>query len=141
MGKTFTFNQLKEAEVFQISPTDTNYFVILFDPVNSPSANIYVIEIFNVDGATPPNSHSEAHEFFYVISGEGIASSDGDELPVSAGDAILLEPGSEHIVRNTGKSKLYTLTVMTPNQDFSELIRSGAPMALDKEDWRVLTGE
>ncbi|WP_108257723.1 cupin domain-containing protein [Mangrovicoccus ximenensis] len=141
MQKSFTYEQLRKAEVFRIAPTDTNYFAILFDPANSATDAIFVIEIFNVDGATPPNSHSDAHEFFYVLHGEGIASSDGDELPISKGDALLLEPGSVHVVKNTGKTKLYTLTVMVPNQDFSQLIRSGERVALDEEDLAILAGQ
>ena len=53
-------------------------------------------------------------------------------------DALLLRPGSEHVVENTGPGKLYTLTVMTPNEGFAELIRGGAPVELDAEDLRVL---
>lgn len=138
--KTFSFENATSAEAFQISPTDTNYFAILFDPKSAPTDNIFVVEIFNVGGATPPNSHSDAHEFFYVLHGEGTAASDGDEMPIKKGDALLLNPGSVHIVKNTGTSKLYTLTVMTPNQDFSELIRSGQRICLDEEDLRVLQG-
>lgn len=138
--KTFSFENATSAEAFQISPTDTNYFAILFDPKSAPTDNIFVVEIFNVGGATPPNSHSDAHEFFYVLHGEGTAASDGDEMPIKKGDALLLNPGSVHIVKNTGTSKLYTLTVMTPNQDFSELIRSGQRVSLDEEDLRVLQG-
>ena len=140
MQKSFTFEQVSKAEVWKIAPEDTNYFAILFDPANAPTKNIYIVEIFTKGGATPPNSHSEAHEFFYVIAGEGIASSDGDSLKIAKGDAILLEPGSVHIIENTGEGKLYTLTVMTPNQDFSELIRSGHRVELDDEDKRVLLG-
>lgn len=140
MQKSFTFEQVAKADVFRIAPADTNYFVILFDPQNAPVSNIYVVEIFNVGGATPPNSHSGAHEFFYVLEGEGIAFSDNDSLNVAKGDALLLNPGSTHIVKNTGKTKLYTLTVMTPNEDFAELIRSGERVELDAEDLRVLTG-
>ncbi|MBE3639527.1 cupin domain-containing protein [Mangrovicoccus algicola] len=140
MQKSFTYEQLRKADVFRIAPGDTNYFAILFDPANSPSSAIFVIEIFDIGGATPPNSHSGAHEFFYVLHGEGIASSDGDELAIGKGDALLLEPGSVHIVKNTGKSRLYTLTVMIPNEEFSELIRSGERVALDETDLEILTG-
>ncbi|MBB4123408.1 cupin domain-containing protein [Martelella radicis] len=138
---TYAFEQVEKAEVFKIAPTDTNYFAILFDPKKDEIDNIFVIEIFTVGGATPPNEHSHAHEFFYVIEGEGIASSDGEEMPIKKGDALMLRPGSEHVVKNTGSSKLYTLTVMTPNQDFAELIRSGERVSLDAEDLKVLTGK
>jgi mannose-6-phosphate isomerase-like protein (cupin superfamily) len=53
---------------------------------------------------------------------------------------MLLQPGHEHVVRNTGASRLYTLTVMTPNEDFAELIRAGEPVELDAEDLRILGG-
>jgi hypothetical protein len=43
-----------------------------------------------------------------------------------------------HLIRNTGKTRLYILTVMIPNEDFSELIRSGIPVDLDVEDLSVL---
>lgn len=140
MTMSFSFAQVEKAEVWKIAPKDTNYFVLLFDPTNSTSGNIYVVEIFTVGGATPPNSHSDAHEFFYVISGEGIAQSDDDSLPIKKGDALLLNPGSVHVVKNTGPGKLYTLTVMTPDQDFADLIRSGRRVELDAEDLAVLTG-
>ncbi|WP_174803627.1 cupin domain-containing protein [Martelella limonii] len=140
MKSTFSFETLRKAEVFRISPADTNYFAILFDPANSSTNSIFVIEIFTVGGATPPNSHSAAHEFFYVLHGEGEAFSDGEGMKIKKGDALLLEPGSEHIVKNTGGSKLYTLTVMVPDQEFSNLIRSGEKIALDEEDIAVLTG-
>jgi mannose-6-phosphate isomerase-like protein (cupin superfamily) len=102
--------------------------------------HIFVIEIFNVGGATPPNSHARAHEFFYVLHGEGVAFCGGLERPLRKGDSMLLQPRHEHVVRNTGASRLYTLTVMTPNEDFAELIRAGEQVELDAEDLRILGG-
>jgi mannose-6-phosphate isomerase-like protein (cupin superfamily) len=138
--KSYSFKNAQSAEAFRISPNDSNYFAIFFDPKEQTTDSIFVVEIFNVGGGTPPNSHSDAHEFFYVLHGEGFAASDGEEMPIKKGDAFLLNPGSVHIVRNTGSSKLYTLTVMTPNQGFSELIRSGERVELDEEDILVLQG-
>jgi mannose-6-phosphate isomerase-like protein (cupin superfamily) len=138
--KSLSFENARSAEAYQISLTDTNYFAILFDPKKDTTDAIFVVEIFNVGGATPPNTHSRAHEFFYVLHGEGMASSDGEERPIVKGDALLLDPGGVHVVRNTGTTKLYTLTVMVPNQEFSELIRSGRRVELDEEDIRVLQG-
>lgn len=138
--KNFRLTNPTEAQVFRISPKDTNYFAVLFDQHQDGIENIFVVEIFTVGGATPPNEHANAHEFFYVLEGEGIASCNGDEVTIRKGDALLLHPGNEHLIRNTGSSKLYTLTVMTPNEGFAELIRSGQPMTLDEEDLRVLSG-
>lgn len=137
---SFSFQPAHAAEVFQISPSDTNYFAVLFDPAKDQVESIYVVEIFNVGGATPPNAHTVAHEFFFVLSGEGVAVSNGEQLPIRKGDSLLLRPGSEHVIRNTGTSKLYTLTVMTPNEGFAELIRAGTRCELDAEDLLVLRG-
>ncbi len=128
------------AQAFRIAPTDTNYFAVLFDPEKDDIRNVFVVEIFAPGGATPPNTHNHADEFFYVLSGEGIARCDGTETPLKTGDALLLRPGHEHIVHNTGTAKLYCLTVMTPNEGFAELIRGGQPVALDAEDLQVLGG-
>ncbi len=126
------------ADAWRISPTDTNYFALLFDPARDGLDPVAVVEIFTVGGATPPNTHSAAHEFFYVLSGEGTATCDGATTPLRKGDALLVHPGHEHIITNTGTGKLYTLTVMTPNEGFAELLQAGERVTLDAEDRAVL---
>lgn len=125
-------------EAYRIAPDDTNYFAILFDPQTEGFANACVVEIFEVGGRTPPNSHQIAHEFFYVLEGQGIAHCGGESFAVVKGDALLLRPGAEHVIENTGGGRLYTLTVMTPNEGFAELIRAGEPVELDAADRAVL---
>ena len=137
---SFSFEQAAKAQAFRIGPTDTNYFAMLFDGEKDAIENIFVVEIFTEGGATPPNTHAAAHEFFYVLHGQGIARCGDKSLPIKKGDALLLRPGNEHIVENTGPGKLYTLTVMTPNEGFAELIRGGQPVTLDAEDLAVLGG-
>lgn len=126
------------APAFRIAPGDSNYFVLLFDPDGDAIEQVAVVEIFTVGGATPPNTHTRAHEMFYVLSGEGVARCDGASVPLSRGAAMLVRPGAEHVVENTGASKLYTLTIMAPNEGFAELIRAGQPVTLDAEDRAVL---
>ncbi len=136
----YSFENAKSAKAFRIGPNDTNYFAMLFDGEKDKIDNIFVIEIFTPGGATPPNEHAAAHEFFYVIEGEGMARCEDKTMPIKKGDALLLRPGAEHVIQNTGAGKLYTLTVMTPNEGFAELIRGGQPVDLDEEDMRVLGG-
>jgi len=136
----FSAADISRAEAFRISPTDTNYFVMLFDKESDKIDNIFVIEIFKPGGATPPNEHAAAHEFFHVLHGEGVARCDGKTLLIKKGDSLLLHPGSEHVIENTGAGKLYTLTVMTPNEGFAELIRGGERVELDADDFRILQG-
>ncbi|MEZ5737093.1 MAG: cupin domain-containing protein [Novosphingobium sp.] len=139
MAMTGLARTMGAARAMRITETDTNYFVILFDPETDGFSHICVIEIFEQGGATPPNSHSRAHEFFYVLSGEGRAELEGQEQNIAKGDALLLPPGVEHVIENTGPGKLYTLTVMFPNEGFAELIRGGIPVELDEEDMKILT--
>jgi mannose-6-phosphate isomerase-like protein (cupin superfamily) len=128
-------------EARRIAPTDTNYFALLFEPGTDGIDPVCVVEIFAVGGATPPNTHRYAHEFFYVLAGEGIARCGGLSHRIAKGDALLLRPGAEHVIENTGGGKLYTLTFMVPNEGFAELIRAGQPVTLDDEDLAVLRGD
>lgn len=125
-------------QAYRIAPNDTNYFVLLFDPQGDGVDLTCVVEIFSRGGRTPPNTHRRAHELFYVLRGEGIAYADGAPTPIGAGDALLVRPGVEHVIENTGAGKLYTLTMMVPNEEFAELIRHGTKVPIDAEDRAAL---
>tara|TARA_R110002110_G_scaffold85816_2_gene223472 strand:- start:56442 stop:56876 length:435 start_codon:yes stop_codon:yes gene_type:complete len=128
-------------KAFRISPDDTNYMICIADPVADWHAGVgftAIVEVYRVGGRTPPNSHAIAHEMFYVLAGEGMAYCDGVPVALAAGDSIVVPPGAEHVVENTGAGKLYTLTVMVPDEEFAELIHRGEPVALDAEDLAIL---
>lgn len=130
---------LAECRAFRISSGDTNYFALVFEPAADEVNLTCVVEIFTVGGKTPPNVHRRAHEMFFVLQGEGRALCDDDPpQPIRVGDALLVRPGTSHVIENTGPGKLYTLTVMVPDEDFAALIRNGMPVALDAEDKAVL---
>jgi mannose-6-phosphate isomerase-like protein (cupin superfamily) len=128
-------------ETFKIAPGDSNRMALIAVPLRDGVPFTAIVEIFDVGGKTPPNEHSEAYEMFYVLSGTGIAYCDGDAFPVAAGDSFVVRPGHEHIVENTGKERLYCLTVMIPNEGFAELIRKGTPAPLDASDLAVLRAD
>jgi len=125
---------------FRISPNDTNYFACLFDPIADGVSFTLVVEIFNPGGRTPPNTHTDAYESFFVLAGTGKAYADGEPFDIGPGDAFVLRPGVEHVVENTGDRKLYCMTLMTPNEGFAELIRNGTPMEITEEDRAVIAG-
>ncbi|MDZ7962215.1 MAG: cupin domain-containing protein [Aulosira sp. DedQUE10] len=128
----------KDYQVYRISPNDSNRLAIIFDTANANTSLTCCVEIFDVGGQTPPNRHQWAVEMFFVLKGEGVAICDGKRVPIKAGDSLLVPPTGTHLIKNIGDSRLYTLTIMVPNEDFSELIRSGTPMELDAEDMAVL---
>lgn len=129
---------LRDCPAYRIAPNDSNYFAMVFDDAGEQCGLVCVVEIFDVGGKTPPNTHRRAHEMFFVLQGEGVAYADGAPLPLHPGDALLVRPGTEHVVENTGTGKLYCLTVMTPDEEFGALIRRGVPTTLTDADKQVL---
>lgn len=133
------FRRAGDCRVSRISPADTNKFVMTVDPVADKAPFLSVVEIFEVGGKTPLHSHSEAHEMFYVLSGSARAHCGSMRYDMEKGDTLVLPPGMEHVVENSGSDRLYCLTVMVPNEGLAELIRAGATMALDDADRMVVT--
>ena len=129
----------EDYQAYRISPQDSNRLAIIFDPVIANASLTVCLEIFDVGGKTPPNRHNLAVEMFFIIKGEGVANCDGKTVNIRAGDSILVPPTGIHIIENTGLTRLYTLCIMVPNEDFAELIRSGIPVDLDEEDMQVLS--
>lgn len=125
---------------FRIAAGDTNYFVILADPPGDGAPFVSVVEIFEPGGRTPPNTHATAWEQFVVLRGAGVARSGGTATAVRQGDVLVVPPGHEHTLENTGLGKLYCLTTMMPDEGFAALIRRGVPTVLDAEDRMVLAG-
>jgi quercetin dioxygenase-like cupin family protein len=125
-------------EAWRISPSDSNRLAFVFDPVADGAQFIAAVEIFDQGGRTPPNKHSVGQEMFFVLKGEGRATCDGRVIPIKPGDSLLLKPGVEHALENTGPGRLYCLTIMVPDDGFSALIRSGVRAELDADDLHVL---
>jgi mannose-6-phosphate isomerase-like protein (cupin superfamily) len=45
-------------------------------------------------------------EIYYFLQGQGTMTIQGDEVPVAAGDAVLVPPGVDHGLANTGTEPL-----------------------------------
>ncbi len=129
----------KDYQVYRIKPEDTNRVAIVFDPDSADDSLTVCVEIFDPEGATPPHRHNFAVEIFFILKGEGMAICDGKEVPLNTGDSVLMPKTGIHYLKNTGKQRLYVLSIMVPNEDFSELVRSGIPTELDSEDLQVLS--
>jgi mannose-6-phosphate isomerase-like protein (cupin superfamily) len=131
---------MQDCPAFRISPADTNYMAVVFDPQDEGCDLVAVIEIFEHQGRTPPNLHVAATEFFFVLEGQGRALAGGDWTELTKGDALMVRAGTEHVIENTGPGKLYCLTVMVPDENFAAAIRQGTPVTLDAADRRILAG-
>lgn len=131
---------IADLETFKISDRDTNYFAMIADPIRDQVPFSIFLEIFEPGGKTPWHRHGHAHEMFFVLSGEAKSVCDGMEVQVKAGESFIVRPGHEHEVINVGQEKLYCLTVMLPNEDFAELVRSGFRVALTADDVATIKG-
>ncbi|HYF53079.1 MAG TPA: cupin domain-containing protein [Salinarimonas sp.] len=129
-----------DCETFRIKAADTNRMTLLADPVRDGVPFTALVEIFDEGGRTPPNTHAQAYEMFYVLAGEGVATCGDVSRPLRRGDMVLVPPGHEHVIENTGPGRLYCLTIMVPDEGFADLIRSGLPQALDAVDRAALAG-
>ena len=127
----------QDYQAFQISPGDTNKLAIIFDSATANISLTVCVEIFDSGGKTPPNRHQRAVEMFFILKGKGKAICDGKTVKIKARDSLLVPPTRTHVIENTGNTRLYALCIM-PNEDFTELIRSGIPVDLDEEDIAVL---
>ena len=127
-------------ETFRIAATDTNRMAVIADPIRDRVPFVAIVEIFDPHGKTPPNTHADAHELFFVLSGSGFAYCNGEKFPVRPGDSFIVRPGHEHVVENPNDERLYCLTVMMPNEGFAELIRAGLPQKLDATDIAAIVG-
>jgi len=125
--------RIADLETFKISDKDTNYFAMIADPIRDQVPFSIFLEIFEPGGKTPWHRHGNAHEMFFVLSGEAKSVCDGMEVQVKAGESFIVRPGHEHEVIN------YCLTVMLPNEDFAELVRSGFRVTLAPEDIATIT--
>ena len=95
-----------ELQAFRIAPGDSNYFACLFDPLADGVSFTLVVEIFEPGGRTPPNTHAIAEEVFSFWPAPAARSPGENPGDVGPGDALVLRPGTEHVVENTGPEAL-----------------------------------
>lgn len=129
-GEPPVVRRLQELPAYLISPQDTVRLAELAGPKQGSSTSVF-LEIWEPGGAQPLNSHPDSAEIFIVLSGTARAQSDDDEFALTAGDVLVLQPGSEHRIVNTSATdQLFTITVMANDGGFAKLVTDGTPTAL-----------
>ncbi|NEE04447.1 cupin domain-containing protein [Phytoactinopolyspora halotolerans] len=130
--------RLSELPAYLISPQDTVRLAELAGPDHGSSTSVF-LEIWEPGGAQPINSHEDSAEIFIVLAGQAQAHSDDDTVELTAGDVLILQPGSEHRIINTSETdRLYTITVMANDGGFAKLVTDGTPVELTAEDIAML---
>lgn len=128
---------VRTAPCHRISEGDTVRLALLRGPDARLDASV-VFEVWEPGGSQPVNSHPRSVETFLFLRGRGTAISDGIEVPVTAGQLLVLPAGSQHRIVNTGTGRLYAITTMVPDDGFAALVAAGPPAPLDHQDLAVL---
>ena len=77
----------------------------------------------------PDNRHRGADQWLFVLSGSGVAILGRRSHRLKAGSIVLIERGTTHEIRNTGRTSLKTLNLYVPpayRADGEELPRGRA---------------
>jgi mannose-6-phosphate isomerase-like protein (cupin superfamily) len=80
------------------------------------------MEVWELDPGVSEGDHihdgdSELEEIYYFLEGEGVMSVEDEDVPVTAGDSIMVPPGVDHGFRNTGNSLLKLVLIWGKPQE------------------------
>ena len=80
--------------------------------------------IIPVGTRTHLHSHQKSEEIYHVTRGEGCMRLGNAEFNIKQGDTIVITPGTQHNVYNSGKKNLHILCCCSPaySHDDTELI-------------------
>jgi mannose-6-phosphate isomerase-like protein (cupin superfamily) len=78
--------------------------IIKASPKNGTQGGVMLIEPFPDDFSTGLHYHVKADEFFYVISGRGVARFGGKDHPIEAGDVVFIPAGEDHALLTNGST-------------------------------------
>lgn len=85
----------------------------LITEADTPAANVSYLRIDN----SRYHYHKKMTEFYYVISGGGTVTLDGETHPVKAGDIVVIPPGVWH----TSDGEMDVLITGVPPQETTDV--------------------
>lgn len=62
----------------------------------------------------PDNRHEESDQWLFVVSGNGLAVIEGQQIELESATLLVIERGEGHEIRNTGAEPLETLNIYVP---------------------------
>ncbi len=76
-------------------------------------------------GETAEHYHPRSEELYYFVAGEGRMRLDADEAAVTAGDCVVIPPGTPHKLWNTGSTLLVLLCCCAPAYSDDDTVMTG----------------
>lgn len=80
------------------------------------------------EATVPPGSittahfHPETEEIYYILSGSGLMTIEGEVRVVVPGDAIAIPPGKTHYIENRGSEPLRFLCCCAPGYEHTDTV-------------------
>jgi mannose-6-phosphate isomerase-like protein (cupin superfamily) len=96
--------------IVQMTKENRNFRTVLFTGGRSQ----LVVMCIPPGGEVGLETHLHVEQTLFFLSGRGLATLDGKEQPIAAGDALVVTPGTAHNVVNTGGQPLEIYTVYAP---------------------------
>jgi mannose-6-phosphate isomerase-like protein (cupin superfamily) len=97
----------------------------IFHPTNSGVCRQSLAEARLLPGEeTEKHFHRNSEEIYYVLQGKGRVRIGQELTEISAGEGLLLPPGTAHSIKNIGNEELIFLCMSSPpyNHDDTELV-------------------
>ena len=98
------------ANIFQETISNTNFRKVLYTGTRSQ----LVIMSIPAGGEVGSETHTYTEQTLFFLSGTGEAILNGKVTQISAGDVVVVPPGTEHNFINTGTEPLKIYTVYAP---------------------------
>ena len=112
------YTVLRATDAPDYSGGDPSRFLGYARPMGSGQLGLNVRELApgasNVppgDPATGGHSHGEVEELYFVLEGDVTVKVDDDEVVLGPRDAVLMQPGAVHMLRNCSKAPAAVLMV------------------------------
>jgi mannose-6-phosphate isomerase-like protein (cupin superfamily) len=86
---------------------NTNFRTVLF---TGQKSQLVVMNI-PVGGEIGKEKHAHVEQSLFILSGNATSTLDGKETVIGAGDVVVVTPGTQHNIVNTGTEPLMVYTV------------------------------
>jgi mannose-6-phosphate isomerase-like protein (cupin superfamily) len=79
---------------------------VMLEAGDLPHVTNFSQATFGPDQAASLHTHADMYEVFFVEAGEGMIRVDGEAHPLEIGTCVVVAPGEEHELINTGATGL-----------------------------------
>ena len=86
------------------------------------------------DGEVGAETHKNVEQVFFCVKGSGTTIYDGKKKPFGEGDVLVVPPGTNHNIENTGEGLLKFYTSYSPPNHLPDVVHSTKADADDDDE-------